>query len=117
SASCHTRPQPKIAPVIPKSPEKLFPFPLNNRHNFLPDLSYPVIPAHPFIRGQAFNKTFLGKFKHHSADRGAIKIKLFGKFRRVIGFDKRLEHLSSGPPPADKTHQVKHLIKMGKLTR
>jgi hypothetical protein len=63
------------------NPEKLFPFPLNNRNNFLSGLGYPVIPARMFLRCQALNESLFGKFNHDSADRRAIHNQLFGEIR------------------------------------
>ena len=103
------------SPVILKSPEKLFPFPLNNRNNFLSGLGYPVIPARVFIRCQALNESPFGKFNHDSADRGAVHIQLLGEIRRRVGFMKRFKYQSPGPPSADKTYQVKHLMKNGEI--
>jgi hypothetical protein len=68
-----------------------------------------------FIRGQALSESFFGKFNHDSADRGAVHIQLFGEIRRRVGFMKSFKHQSPGLPPADKTHQIIHLIKNGEI--
>lgn len=103
------------APGILEYLEKLFPFPINNRNNFLPGLSYAVIPARVFIRCQALNESLFGKFNHDSADRRAVHIQLFGEICRRVRFMKRFKYQSPGPPSADKTNQVKHLMKNGEI--
>ena len=67
------------------------------------------------IRSQALNESLFGKFNHDSADRRAIHNQLFGEIRWRVGFNKRFKNQSPGFSPADKTHEIKHLLKNGEI--
>jgi hypothetical protein len=61
----------KKFPGMLKSPEKLFPLPLNNPGNFFPGLGCLVIPVHLFIQRQAFHEPHFLQGRNGSAHCGS----------------------------------------------
>ena len=101
------------APMSVKSPTSLL-FSINYIDNFLPNVSYSIISTHPLVGRQTFHKSFFSEFKKCPADCRAFYIQLFGKICRRIGFGECLEYFFPDTPPANKTYQVIHLVKVGK---